>query len=228
MHLVTLLAAGLGLFMMLTRNAGTIVLFACVLGLLLLLFGAAGSLRLRETLATIRRNLTVAREARQQKERFETAELLFQDATSFDGWWRAVGRAAEQMDLLRVSMNVTNRGGTTRTLLWRQPRHAARGGQKFSATVPVRQRRSGAPLETAVVVAIDGSLESAGRRVTFFARLMDEHSIADLPTDGSGAAAGAAGPTGPSSLRPLGRPRREIRPAAADPVDGEAAGEPQT
>ena len=46
--------------------------------------------------------------------------------------------------------------------------------------VPVRDRRADSSLKIEIQVRANGSLESAGRRVALFARLMDEHDIAAL------------------------------------------------
>jgi hypothetical protein len=46
--------------------------------------------------------------------------------------------------------------------------------------VPVRDRRSGSSLHLSIELYKNGSLESAGRRVALFTRLIDEHDINNL------------------------------------------------
>jgi hypothetical protein len=52
-------------------------------------------------------------------------------------------------------------------------------------TVPIRDRRASSSLNLEVQVHANGSLESAGRRATLFARLIDEHSVANLAKESS-------------------------------------------
>jgi glycosyltransferase involved in cell wall biosynthesis len=59
---------------------------------------------------------------------------------------------------------------------------------KLAAIVPIRQRRVGPPL-MAHVEAVADSMETASHRIGLFARLMDEHSIAELSQDESRAKA---------------------------------------
>jgi hypothetical protein len=53
-----------GMFMMATRDAGTVAVFVSVAVLLLLLFCVAGSARLRDNLAALCQKMALAREAR--------------------------------------------------------------------------------------------------------------------------------------------------------------------
>jgi len=127
--------------------------------------------------------MAIARAVREEKRSFENAQLRLREAASFDEWWQAVCGAAEDMDFVWVSMNLTNRDGTVRTLVWRRSNVQLPPGELVSMTVPVRHRRPGPPLRVEVAVDANGSLESAGRRVTFFGRLIDEHSVAALPVE---------------------------------------------
>ena len=47
--------------------------------------------------------------------------------------------------------------------------------------VTAGHRRPGPPLEAEALSEINGSMELAGQRVAYFTRLLDEHSLADLP-----------------------------------------------
>ena len=81
---------------------------------------------------------------------------------------------------MKGSLPVTNRDGTLRVLAWENDGEDIKGQDVVKMTVPVRDRRAGSSLELKVEVNINGSLESAGRRVALFSRLMDEHGIAGL------------------------------------------------
>ncbi len=180
MYAATLLAAGFGMLMILTRDARTIIVLASVLVLLLLLFRAVGAVRLREAFAAIRRNAAVARDAKEERRDFEEAELLLREARSFDAWWRAVCLAAGQLAFSRLSLPVSKRDGTARTLIWRRPRPELGRDEALRMSLPIPDRRSGPPLRLEIDVSVDGSVESGGRRAALFTRLLDEHSLASL------------------------------------------------
>jgi len=182
LYVVTLVAAGLGMFMMTTRDLGVILVFACVALLIVLVFRIVGSVSLRATIAGVQHKLAIARQAKEHERGFENAKLLLREANSLDAWWQAVCAAAAGMDFVRLSLSLTNRDGTTRGLAWRCSGPELPPHQMLRIKVPLRDRRAGPPLEADVAAAVDGSLEAAGRRLAYFGRLLDEHSIADLPS----------------------------------------------
>ena len=47
-------------------------------------------------------------------------------------------------------------------------------------TLPVHDRRAGSAVNLDVQIRVNDSLESAGRRVTLFTRLIEEYSVANL------------------------------------------------
>jgi UDP-GlcNAc:undecaprenyl-phosphate GlcNAc-1-phosphate transferase len=178
---LTLSAAGLGMFMLVTRNTQTIVVFAGILLLLALVFRAVGAVRLRQIIAGLKKKYEIAHQTRKEIENFEQIELYFRDARMFDQWWQAVCFAADKMGFVRGLLPITNRDGTKRMLTWE------RGGQNIAMTDVVRStlsiadRRIGLPLNLEVQVQANGSLESAGRRLTLFGRLIEEYGVANLP-----------------------------------------------
>ena len=103
---VTALVAGLGMFMMATRDESTVVVFVSVAVLLLLLFRVVGSVRLRESLAALRENMALAREARGQRQTFDAAVLRTGEAQSFDEWWKALCAAAGQLEFASVALSL--------------------------------------------------------------------------------------------------------------------------
>ena len=56
----------------------------------------------------------------------------------------------------------------------------------LKVSVPVRDRRAGPSLNLRIEVCGTGSLESAGRKVALFTRLVEEHDIVSLPGNGKG------------------------------------------
>lgn len=179
-YAVTLLAAGLGMFMLVTRNGQTVVVFVCALFLLALVFRVVGSVRLRETIAGLKRKYAITSQKRQELETFENIELHFRQAREFDQWWQAVCFAAGEMNFVSSSLALTNRDGTKRMLTWEKTNGHIPADEILRMIVPVRDRRANSSLKIQVRVHANGSLESAGRRVALFTRLMDEHGVTAL------------------------------------------------
>ena len=184
-YVVTLVMAGLGMFMMVTRNSSSLILLFCIFVLLLLVFRIVGSVRLRETIEGLRLRYAIANRTKDETRDFEAAELHLRRAKTFEQWWRAVSTAAEIMDFLDISLPVTNRDGTIRTLTWHNNGSEADSQKHINASIPVQDRRPGPPLDLKIEAYADGSLESAGRRIALFTRLVEEHDIAAL-NDNSG------------------------------------------
>ncbi len=179
-YVVTLLAAGLGTFMLVTRNAQTMIIFVCTLFLLALTFRVVGSVRLRETMAGLKRKHTISHQAKQEMENFEKVELYFRQAKNLDQWWQAVCFAADKMDFVSSVLPLTQRDGTKRTLVWENGEKDIRVDEIIKIAIPIRDRRAGPALNLEVQIHANGSLESAGRRWTLFGRLLEEYSIANL------------------------------------------------
>ncbi len=184
-YVVTLLAAGLGMFMLVTRNGQTIIVFICIILLLVLVFQVVGSVRLRETIAGLKQKYTISNQKKHELETFENIELHFRQAEKFDEWWQAVCFATGEMDFVSGFLSLTNRDGTKRTLVWEKGDGDIPASENVRMIVPVRDRRTDSSLKIEVQVRTNGSLESAGRRIALFTRLMDEHGIAGLSNNGT-------------------------------------------
>jgi len=181
-YVLTLLFAGLGMFMMVTRDINSLVIFLCILLLLILVFYVVGSVRLREIIVGLRRKYAINREMKEEIKNFEDAQLHFHRADAFNQWWQAVSTAAGKMGFISLNMLLTNRNGTTRKLTWRQGTKSTNSDNEvLKLNVPIRDRRPGPSLNLKIEVPRNGSLESAGRRIALFTRLIDEHDIPTLP-----------------------------------------------
>ncbi|MFB0554264.1 MAG: glycosyltransferase family 4 protein [Phycisphaerae bacterium] len=187
-YIVTLLASGLGLFMMVTRNSSSLLVFLCILLMLLLLFRIVGSIRLRETIAGLQEKYTLSSQMKEERRSFEEAQLVLRQASTFHQWWLAVSKAADRMGFLSLSLPLTNRDGTHHKLTWRQEVKTPNMSHEelLKVSFPIRDRRTGPSLNLKAEVCKNGSLESAGRRVTLFTRLIEDHDLVDLPRDGKG------------------------------------------
>jgi len=184
MYAVTLLVAGLGMFMMVTRNINSLIVFLCILLLLLLVFRVVGAVRLRETIAGVRKKYAITHRTQEEIRCFEDVQLYFRRAITFDQWWQAVSVAGEKMGFLSLSLPVVNRSGIVRTLTWQHDGQSPCSDDGLlKASIPVRDRRTGPSLDLRIEICGSGSLESAGRRVALFTRLIDEHSVVSLPAE---------------------------------------------
>ncbi len=175
---VTILATGLGMFMMVTDDAGTLVVFGGVLLLLLIVFRVIGLVRLRSILTSVQLNLTRLRHAKQERQAFERAQVRLREATSFRTWWRAACVAAEDMGFARLVIRDHRPDGPGRTLLCYTSSRALEDNNTVRMIVPISTHRAESNLRAEVDVFLNGSLESAGRRMTLFGRLIDEQNFA--------------------------------------------------
>jgi UDP-GlcNAc:undecaprenyl-phosphate GlcNAc-1-phosphate transferase len=180
-YVTTLLFAGLGMFMIVARNIGSLTIFLCILLLLLLAFHVVGSVRLKETIAGLQRKYAIERRVHREIRSFEQAQLRFHDAQTFDQWWSAVCEAAERMDFAWVSLTTNDKDGTVRTELWRPTDAEPDMSDVVVMNVPIRNHgmTRGAKFEVAITVN-GGTIESAGHRATLFSRLIDEYELVGL------------------------------------------------
>jgi UDP-GlcNAc:undecaprenyl-phosphate GlcNAc-1-phosphate transferase len=176
-YAVTLLAAGLGMFMMVTRNSSSLIVFFCILLLLLLIFRVVGSVRLRETIAGLQKKYAITCQIKEEVRNFENLQLLFRRVQTFDDWWRAVCLAADKMDFAKVALPLRNADSLPYTLTWQRNDNGVGETEVVKMKIPVYPDKAEFGLSLEVDVNVNGSLESAGHRVTLFGRLIDEKSI---------------------------------------------------
>ncbi|MHC4207447.1 MAG: MraY family glycosyltransferase [Planctomycetota bacterium] len=180
-YVLTLFFAGLGMFMMVARDINSLVIFLCILLLLILVFYVVGSVRLKETILGLKRKYAISRQMKEEIKKFEDAQLYFHRADTFNHWWRAVSTAADKMGFISLSMNIINRDGTERKMAWGQDNKSKNSDNEvLQLNVPIRDHRPGPSLNLKIEVCKNGSLESAGRRIALFTRLIDEHDIPAL------------------------------------------------
>jgi len=177
---MTFIAAGLGMFMMVTRNGDSMVIFFCISLLLLFAFRIVGSVRLRDTIVGLKQKYAITHQVQEEIRSFEDAELYFRRAATFSQWWHTVCFAADKLDFARGLLPLTQRDGTKRMLVWEKDDKDIRADEIVKMIVPVRDRRVGSALNLEVQIHANGSLESAGRRLTLLGRLLEEYSIANL------------------------------------------------
>jgi len=179
---MTLLASGLGMLMIVTPRIHVPIIFFCILTLLLLVFHIVGSVRLEQIMAAMQKRYMIINQEHEERRSFEEAALYFRKAVTFEQWWKAVLTAADKMEFWAVDLPLVNRDGTSHSLNWRNNGHSPDPSPEglIQVHVPVRDRRTGSSLHLRIELYKNGSLESAGRRVALFTRLIDEHDINNL------------------------------------------------
>jgi UDP-GlcNAc:undecaprenyl-phosphate GlcNAc-1-phosphate transferase len=180
-YVATLIAAGLGLFMLGSDDLGSLVVFGAVSVLIVLLFQVVGAVHLRDTLARLQQKYRYARRQHEEQRIFEHLQLRFRQAHEGRSWWRAVCEAAERMDFAWVALRTTHPDGRTETEVWPGPsRTPAELADVITMTLPFRNGDPDCSYQLEVGIAVNGSFESASHRGTLFGRLLDE---SDLRTD---------------------------------------------
>jgi UDP-GlcNAc:undecaprenyl-phosphate GlcNAc-1-phosphate transferase len=180
MYIVTAMAAGAGLLMMLAQGAGAILIFTCAIALQILVFRLVGAVNFHQALTELRQKYTSKRQRKSEVESYEKVELYFQQAKTFETWWHAVCFAAEQMDFSRVKLPLTNRDGSQRNLVWKKDNVNIGPEELVDVTVPLHDRREGKPLQLNVGIVTNNSLESAGHRTVLLTRLIERYGLATL------------------------------------------------
>jgi UDP-N-acetylmuramyl pentapeptide phosphotransferase/UDP-N-acetylglucosamine-1-phosphate transferase len=176
----TLVAAGLAMAMLVTRGTGKVALMGGVVLLLLMLFYFVGGARLKETLAALKRNAAIARQVKEEKHCFEDAQLRLREVRSFEGLWQAACDIAEKMGFERLALSQNLDETAAHTSVWRRTAEALSPNEIITVSVPIRNGTPEASVWIEAGLRVDGSLETAGRRLMLFGRLLDEWMAANL------------------------------------------------
>jgi UDP-N-acetylmuramyl pentapeptide phosphotransferase/UDP-N-acetylglucosamine-1-phosphate transferase/glycosyltransferase involved in cell wall biosynthesis len=177
---ITFFTSSLAVFFFLAQ-ARNVFLIASVLMLPLCLFRLAGMARLRKTITALRSNYSRNRATNDCKDVFAEMALKLRAATTFTQWWDSVCAAAHGMGLARVSIPLAKRDGSTQVLMWSRPNCDLSSDDVIVSAMPIQQRRAGMVTKCEIAVSARESLEMAGQRCMLFSRLLDEHSLANLP-----------------------------------------------
>ena len=179
-------AAGLGLLMMIRRNAGALFLFCGILGLLVLLFRVVGAVRFRDTIQQLQRKHALAVREKQMRRTFEDLQLRFRRAHDADQWWQAVCEAGEGFNFDSVSLVTTDRNGQAHTKTWRKAGHSRNGSRVVTLNLPLATHSDRNCAECQVTITAEPSLEWAGHKGALFSRLVDEHDVTQMDASYSG------------------------------------------
>jgi exopolysaccharide biosynthesis WecB/TagA/CpsF family protein len=180
-HGLTLLGAVTGLMMIGTHHFVALLILLGVLVGFFLFFHFVGAARIGETVAVIRRIRSFRQQAKKEQASFDDAQLRMRESASFEGWWAAVCRLAEELDFVWVTVAVRNDGGQSWTTVWRRPGQMPSRHDLVTLAIPASRRRTDCQMQLEAGLAVNGSLEAAGRRGALLGRLIDEHELTNLP-----------------------------------------------
>jgi hypothetical protein len=155
--------------------------------LLLLLFRAIDSFRIKRTVSAISNRLKIANIQKMDRKIFEKAQLHFQSSETFNDWWDNLCLAADKFEFSSMTLPVTTRKNKAEILSWQSKLKVDKKLEKsdrMKLTIPIRDRRKGSFPILTVEIRKNGSLENAGRRLALFSRLVHEHDIVSLPENG--------------------------------------------
>ena len=174
-YLATLLAAGLGLFMMVSEDLGALLIFGCVLLLILLFFRVVGAVRLDDMMIHLQAKYAESRQQRSEQTTFEDLQLRFRQVRGAEQWWPAVCEAAQRMDFAWVGLKTTHADGRVEEEVWRTSYLKPELPRIVTLTIPLDHAGADPSREFEIGVSMNGSIEAAGRRATLFGRLLDEN-----------------------------------------------------
>ncbi len=175
-HLATLIATGLGLFMMVNQNLSSLVVFGCVLLLIVLLFRVVGAVRLGETMTRLRERYAISQQQKRERQVFEHLQLRFRQATDAAHWWQTVCETAQQMGFIWVSLKTTYPDGRLEKRLWRSPQGPPAQPGLVIMTIPFGNGDPVVSHQFEIAIGVIGSLEATTRRASLFSRLIDEYA----------------------------------------------------
>jgi UDP-GlcNAc:undecaprenyl-phosphate GlcNAc-1-phosphate transferase len=174
-YVTTAAAAGLGLFMLVSDNISSLLVFGGTLLLIVLVFRVAGVVPLHEILAGLQQKYNRSRHQHDERKVFENLQLQFHHVRDPGQWWQAVCEAARQMEFAWVSLKTTHEDGRVEEELWRTPNSPPDLKTMVVINVPLLSAAPGRMINLELAIARNGSLEATGRRATLFARLLDEN-----------------------------------------------------
>jgi hypothetical protein len=170
-------AAGLGLFMMVHRDAGALVLFGGIV-LLILLFRVVGAVHFRQILLRLQQKYAFTAQEKQMRRTFEDLQLRFRQAHDLDQWWQAVCDAGTRFEFDSVSVVTRDQSGRTAIRVWQRNRPSSGDSRLVTMNLPIGQNGDAEHMECRIAMTAGPSLEWAGHKGALFGRLVDEcHSV---------------------------------------------------
>jgi hypothetical protein len=175
--MVTLLATGLGLLMLASNDIHSLFVFGGALLLIVFVFCIAGVVQLHTMIAHLRQTYVASWRERYERGVFQDHQLQFRQLRDENQWWQAVCRTASQMGFAWVSIRTRGTDGPIKEELWRTSGPQPDPSYMVIIHVPLHSGTPGRIVDLELAIARNGSLETAIRRATLFARLLDENEM---------------------------------------------------
>ncbi len=170
--------ASASMLMMFLHDREAVIVLGITVAAMLVLFHLVGAVRIRESYTTLRESLSLARQAREEKRRFEGVQLRMRETKTFPEWWDALCEAAYDMNFLWMRLSVGDGAGATHTHSWyRQRKGRPLVGRIVQVALPGGAVGGAAVSRIDAGLMVNGHIEDAGRRMTLFARLLDEYGV---------------------------------------------------
>lgn len=175
MYLITLLIAGVGLAMMVMRQQNELLVFVGAILILLGFFRIAGVIKFREMFIQVQENLTRSKAIRKEKKSFESLQNRFRQVENLDQWWMLIQRVAKAMRISELEIGYVSPDGSIEELTFKRTSPADRQNNIFTLDFPIG--KSDGCIKSIVIKAPStDKLETLGRRVALFGRLIDEYA----------------------------------------------------
>lgn len=178
-YALTIIFTVLGLFLFVAKGISSLVIFAGIMVLIVLVFCIAGSVKIEKVTRGLKKRLSIKRQIKEETRNFENLQLSFRRAVNFDQWWSAVRLAAEKMSFVSIKLIVSRRNGNKKTFEWSNSVLKTDSPQ-IETTVPINDRRSDQLMTLNVITDKGNSLESAARRISLLCRLIEENGLSEL------------------------------------------------
>jgi len=176
-YMVTLLATGLGLLMLASNDIHSLFVFVGALLLIVFVFCIAGVVQLHTMLTRLRQTYVASWRKRYERGVFQDHQLQFRQLRDENQWWQAVCRTASQMGFAWVSLRTRGADGPIKEELWRTSGPQPDPSYMVIIQIPLHSGTPGRIVDLELAIARDDSLETASRRATLFARLLDENEM---------------------------------------------------
>jgi hypothetical protein len=103
------------------------------------------------------------------------------EADDFQSWWQTICATAEKLEFLWLALSVTNPNGISSMRVWRCAHSEPAKQDSIRIILPVCDRKLGSSMRMEFAVSTHDSLEAAGRRITYFSRLLEECCPKEIP-----------------------------------------------
>jgi len=181
---ITLFITGIGLLMLVTNRATSVIILLLCMILLLIVFRVIGSVHLTKTLRRIRARMELAHRQRLERKKFEEVQLHFNNVKTLEQWWSCMCRAADALEFSSLCLRMDDNRKAEQVLNWNREKRLDQMLEdilEVKLSIPGKDKQQAGNIEIKVIR--NGSLESAGRRIALFTRLADENGLDSVLLD---------------------------------------------